>query len=463
MRRRSVAVFYDSFERTETWGKHLPTHLRDVYERHGRFAVVFLSKHYLDTGFTELEFRSALDRTLGERIEYIVPVLLDGTHHPRLSKGVAWINMDEETPVSLADRICAKLGHPTADEDGDLFRWAASSVTLLGENMAAYQGIAVSPSLPTLEGIIHRGIRSLADKVQRDATSTWWTTEADRRFDRLYATSTVAVTLGHLGVGTEGPLLGPAVEYLRHSDASDLGERAGPMGLLSLGLLDAVATASLIDALAARQVSMGSSAGSFVLLQGPTVDRRDRNWLADKPHTDGANFHACHIADLLLHIPADQPDNRRRAAPVLEGIRGFLHRTLAANDGMLRDQEGRPTQRTLYGYALCPMLSLPLPPNWLEVARTVLENVAADPGPTLTRCFAMMNCAYLGAQSPDPAFPQMASEWVTEELSQVCALVEDPDPVRSALALRAVAYGVELIDTRFGGSARAAGRTAAGS
>ena len=85
LRRRSVAVFYDSFERTETWGKHLPTHLRDVYERHGRFAVVFLSKHYLDTGFTELEFRSALDRTLGERIEYILPVLLDGTHHPRLS------------------------------------------------------------------------------------------------------------------------------------------------------------------------------------------------------------------------------------------------------------------------------------------------------------------------------------------------------------------------------------------
>ena len=460
LKRRSVRVFYDDFERVELWGKDLAVHLHEVYERRSRYVVPFLSADYAASVWTRHEWRSALSRALTSRSEYILPVRIDHTPMAGWPDTVAFVDMNKESPRSLADLICRKIGLDPGDEVVTI-RWAAPPTTVFGDPLVTFQGVAVRPTLPGLERLVGRGVRSLAGRARRDGVSTWWTTKDDRRFDRLYATSTVAVTLGHLGVGPDGPLLGPALEYLRRSDAADLDERAGPMGLLSLGLLDAASTAALIGALAARQIPEGSDKGSFKLFQGPSP-APDSNWTPEQ-HSDGAAFHACHVADLLLHIPADQPDNRLRAEPLLTGLREFLRRTMTAEGGLLRDPHGRPTQRTLYAYALSPMLSLPLPGGWREIAHTVLEAVAARPEPTSTRCFAMMNCTYLAARSGDPEFGSWAAGWVTNELEQVVALIEHPDPVTSALALRAVAYGVELIDPRLGGYVRAAGRTAAGS
>lgn len=459
LQRRSVRVFYDRFQQVELWGKELHEYLDQVYQHRARFAVPFLSVHYAESDWARQEMVSALNRAMRNKGEYILPVRLDDTLFAGLSESIGWVDMGEQTPASLAELVCRKLGIAT-EGDGTTIRWATSPVTFLGDQLVTYQGVAVAPALTRLEEVVRRGVRSLAARASHDVETVWWTTKEDRRFDRLYATSTVAVTLSHLGVRADGPLLGPAIDFLASADPADLDDRAGPMGLLSLGRLDPVGTAVLLGALAERQIPEGSHRGSFNLVQGPAARDDDGNWTAGPMHDDGASFHACHVADLLLHIPGDQPDNRRLAAPLLDGIRCFLGRTLADNGGKLLDHQGRLTQRTLYGYALCPMLSLPLPVAWPEVAQAVLDAVAADRSPSLTRCFAMMNCAYFGSRGPE-VFRPSAADWVSRELDLVVALVEDPDPVRSALALRALAYGAELIDPRLGGYARAAGRSAA--
>ena len=366
--RRGVRVFYDRFEQVDFWGKELHEYLDDVYQHRARFAVPFLSVHYVESDWARHEMISALNRAMRVKGEYILPVRLDDTPFPGLSPSIGWVDMGAQTPASLADMVCRKLGTAT-EQDATTIRWATSAVTFLGDRLVTYQGVAVAPVRSRLDEVVQRGVRWLAARASSDAGTAWWTTGDDRRFDRLYATSTVAVTLGHLGVRADGPLLGPAIDFLASADPADLDDRAGPMGLLSLGRLDPDGTAALLGALAERQIPEGPHRGSFALVQGPAARDQDGNWTPGRMHDDGASFHACHVADLLLHIPEDQPDNRRLAAPLLDGIRSFLRRMLADNGGKLLDHQGRLTQRTLYGYALCPMLSLPLPVAWREVAR----------------------------------------------------------------------------------------------
>ena len=45
---RGIAVFYDDFERIRLWGKHLVEELHDVYENRASYAVMFISREYVD-------------------------------------------------------------------------------------------------------------------------------------------------------------------------------------------------------------------------------------------------------------------------------------------------------------------------------------------------------------------------------------------------------------------------------
>ena len=47
LRSQEVAVFYDSFEEANLWGKDLAEHFDSVYRQSGQYCVIFISKFYL--------------------------------------------------------------------------------------------------------------------------------------------------------------------------------------------------------------------------------------------------------------------------------------------------------------------------------------------------------------------------------------------------------------------------------
>jgi hypothetical protein len=71
---RGLEVFYDKLEEATLWGKDLGEHFQRVYRDQGRFCVMFISEQYAEKVWTRHERRSALERALHDRQEYILPV-----------------------------------------------------------------------------------------------------------------------------------------------------------------------------------------------------------------------------------------------------------------------------------------------------------------------------------------------------------------------------------------------------
>lgn len=105
-----LEVFYDKMEEANLWGKDLVTHFQRVYRDLGRYCVMFISADYESKVWTRHERRSALERALQERDEYILPVKFDETNLPGLSTTTGYLPAAEYTPDALARILFRKLG-----------------------------------------------------------------------------------------------------------------------------------------------------------------------------------------------------------------------------------------------------------------------------------------------------------------------------------------------------------------
>ncbi len=110
LRSQEVAVFYDSFEEANLWGKDLAEHFDSVYRQSGQYCVIFISKFYADKMWTTHERRSALARALKDRKEYILPARFDKTELTGILPTVAHITASDKTPIALGKLILKKLG-----------------------------------------------------------------------------------------------------------------------------------------------------------------------------------------------------------------------------------------------------------------------------------------------------------------------------------------------------------------
>ena len=107
---RGVGVFYDEFEQTLLWGRHLPEELNDVYENRAKFVVMFVSEEYVSKAWPNHERKAALSRAIREREEYILPVRFDNSRVPGLSEGIHYLSAEKHPPGELATMIAEKLG-----------------------------------------------------------------------------------------------------------------------------------------------------------------------------------------------------------------------------------------------------------------------------------------------------------------------------------------------------------------
>lgn len=110
---QGVSLFYDAYEEAMLWGKNLVEHLHKVYSGSARYCVMFISQHYAEKIWPTHERRSAFERAVAEKEEYILPARFDETEIPGLVKTIHYVDLRRKTPEQLADLILEKLGRST--------------------------------------------------------------------------------------------------------------------------------------------------------------------------------------------------------------------------------------------------------------------------------------------------------------------------------------------------------------
>jgi hypothetical protein len=110
LRANDVSLFYDNFEEATLWGKNLTEHLHKVYSSSARYCVMFISKYYAEKVWPTHERRSAFEKAIESKEEYILPARFDDTEIPGLHKHIVYIDLRKKTPEELAKLIMLKLG-----------------------------------------------------------------------------------------------------------------------------------------------------------------------------------------------------------------------------------------------------------------------------------------------------------------------------------------------------------------
>lgn len=110
LRDRGVRVFYDEYEQVNLWGRDLVEHFSTIYGQSGRYCVMFISAHYVESMWTRHERRTALERALMDPRDYILPARFDDTPVPGIRSTVHYMHLRDRSPVDLAQTILRRLG-----------------------------------------------------------------------------------------------------------------------------------------------------------------------------------------------------------------------------------------------------------------------------------------------------------------------------------------------------------------
>jgi hypothetical protein len=113
LKSRDVELFYDNYEEASLWGKNLVEHLHKVYSGSGRYCVMFISAAYAEKVWPTHERRSAFEKAIKSKEEYILPARFDDTDIPGLHQHIGYVDLRQKTPKELAKLILQKLGYPT--------------------------------------------------------------------------------------------------------------------------------------------------------------------------------------------------------------------------------------------------------------------------------------------------------------------------------------------------------------
>ena len=464
LKARTVSVFYDQHHESILWGKNLLDYFDFVYRKAARFfCVAFISQAYADKPWTNYERKSALDRAFRESREYVLPARFDDTDIPGIPLTIRYINLSDKSPEEVANLICEKIQQMRFESSGadrsPEFGWFSESHVNIGEDSASlrtFQHMPIRFQAAPLTRLVSDLLDRVVGSARISAEGIYWSKPPDRRFDRIYATSSVLTALCQMGADPSSALIDRSVNYLRHSSAASIDDRAATIFLLLIDDLPDESALEFLSTLAERQRlnSDPATLGSFLLSQGPEAEA---HW--DRSHADGWSFHACHIADTLLHLPSHLAECRSKAEPILNSIRDFMIRSYTDHDGWLVDLRGRRTPLTLFSYALCPSLSIPLPVEWRTISAECMKISSSQlSGRVLTRFFGVMNAAYAARSIRDDDFTRRATEFVRRQLQRL-PTAADLDQLQApdiAGLLRSVAYGIDLIDGRLWSSIRVA-------
>ncbi|MCX6566946.1 MAG: TIR domain-containing protein [Candidatus Aminicenantes bacterium] len=111
LRNMGLSIFYDGYEDISLWGKNLHEHLQDVFCNRSRYVVIFISKNYRKRAWARHERRSALERAISLRTEYVLPARFDDTTIPGISSTTGFVDLRKYSPKRFSILVREKIGH----------------------------------------------------------------------------------------------------------------------------------------------------------------------------------------------------------------------------------------------------------------------------------------------------------------------------------------------------------------
>ena len=137
-----IKVFYDSYEQDVLWGKDLYTFLADIYSNKARYAIVFISQHYVKKCWTKHEFKFINERMFNSETEYPLPVFLDDTKLCGIPETQGYLT--NKTPYEVAVMFAKKINK---DIDVELMKSELQQslptyeITVRGRNVRFYSAV----------------------------------------------------------------------------------------------------------------------------------------------------------------------------------------------------------------------------------------------------------------------------------------------------------------------------------
>ena len=137
-----IKVFYDSYEQDVLWGKDLYTFLADIYSNKARYAIVFISQHYVKKCWTKHEFKFINESMFNSETEYLLPVFLDDTKLCGIPETQGYLT--NKTPYEVAVMFAKKINK---DIDVELMKSELQQslptyeITVRGRNVRFYSAV----------------------------------------------------------------------------------------------------------------------------------------------------------------------------------------------------------------------------------------------------------------------------------------------------------------------------------
>jgi hypothetical protein len=160
---RDASVFYDLDHVSEIWGENVVDFLQAVYARQARFAIVFVSRHYVDNVWTRYERQSAQDRALQQSSPYLLPVRLDDTDLPGLHSTIGYLDAREIGVDGIVEAAMRKLGRartePVPRFNGRTPRTSEEIAVLLGERPPGWEHLLYA-------AVIKQGMDAMEEKYR---------------------------------------------------------------------------------------------------------------------------------------------------------------------------------------------------------------------------------------------------------------------------------------------------------
>ncbi len=103
------SVFYAPVRQAEVAGGDMYGEFFDIYRHQSLFVAAFVSKDYVASPIPMHEASSALTRLDEENRNCFIPIYLDGTKLPGLSKDILYVSAQSKSEAALADLLRRKV------------------------------------------------------------------------------------------------------------------------------------------------------------------------------------------------------------------------------------------------------------------------------------------------------------------------------------------------------------------
>lgn len=125
LKQMGIRVYYDKYERIDSWGQNLSVYLDKIYRTGARFCVLFISRHYITKQWSQFEKERALARSFFMKSEYILPYRLDDSSVPGVDDSMAYLSRETHNEDELIRAIAGKIAQ-SRKKDGLLVQMSSA-------------------------------------------------------------------------------------------------------------------------------------------------------------------------------------------------------------------------------------------------------------------------------------------------------------------------------------------------